>query len=60
MLKNKLMKSINTGVTVETIDEASKRLKGVVKKTPLQFSERLSGLYQARIYFKREDLQDVR
>lgn len=58
--KNKLMKNINPGVTVKTIEEANKRLKGVVKKTPLQFSKRLSKLYKARVYFKREDLQEVR
>lgn len=54
MLKN------NLGVTLETIDDASKKLKGVVKKTPLQFSKRLSKLYKARVYLKREDLQEVR
>ena len=29
-------------------------------KTPLQFNERLSKIYGAKIYFKREDLQEIR
>lgn len=49
-----------TEVTVATIEKASKRLNGVVKKTPLIFSKRLSELYEAKIYIKREDLQEVR
>jgi len=36
------------------------RLDGVVKKTPLEYSERLSKKYKAKIYLKREDLQPVR
>lgn len=47
-------------VSVETIDQAAKNLTGIVKKTPLQFIKRLSEFYQAKIYFKREDLQEVR
>ncbi len=47
-------------VTIQTIDEAAKRLEGVAKKTPLHFNKRLSQLYGAQIYLKREDLQDVR
>lgn len=47
-------------VNVDTIDAASKRLNGVAKNTPLQFSKRLSSLYQATVYLKREDLQEVR
>lgn len=47
-------------ISVRTIKEASKRLKGVAKNTPLQFSKRLSKLYGAKIYLKREDLQEVR
>ncbi len=42
------------------IEEASRRLEGVAKRTPLQFSERLSSLYDANVYIKREDLQKVR
>lgn len=51
---------MKNGVNVDTIDAASKRLNGVAKNTPLQFSKRLSSLYQATVYLKREDLQEVR
>ncbi len=45
---------------IKEIEEASKRLEGVVKRTPLEYSKRLSSLYNADIYLKREDLQEVR
>jgi threonine dehydratase len=47
-------------VTVQNIEEAAERLKGVVKHPPLELSKRLSEQYQATVYFKREDLQEVR
>src|SRR5579859_1307095 len=47
-------------VTIEDINEAAKRLEGVVSQTPLQKSKRLSTLFGANIYIKREDLQEVR
>lgn len=47
-------------VTTQTIDSAAKTLEKVVKKTPLQYNKRLSDLYGAKIYLKREDLQDIR
>jgi len=47
-------------VTVDSIDEASRKLSGVVKTTPLQYCQRLSEKYNSKIYFKREDLQKVR
>lgn len=47
-------------VSLQTIDEAADRLNGIAKNTPLQFSRRLSKLYHAKIYLKREDLQEVR
>lgn len=47
-------------ITVQQIDEAAKRLEGVIVKTPLQKSKRLSKLFGAHIYIKREDLQEVR
>jgi len=47
-------------INIKSIDEAAKNLEGVIKKTPLQFSERLSKIYKAKIYFKREDLQEIR
>jgi threonine dehydratase len=42
------------------IDEAAQRISGVVARSPLQFSERLSEATGASIYLKREDLQAVR
>jgi len=47
-------------VSKKTIDEAAVRIDGNVKHTPLQFSKRLSEKFGAKIYIKREDLQDVR
>jgi threonine dehydratase len=47
-------------VTVQSIENAYARLQGVVEQTPLQYSRRLSELYGASIYLKREDLQAVR
>lgn len=47
-------------VTQKDINEAAQRLEKVVLKTPLQYNKRLSELYGARIYLKREDLQEVR
>jgi threonine dehydratase len=51
---------MDNNVTVETIEEAAKKLEGVVLRTPLWFSKRLSKQYGANIYLKREDLQEVR
>lgn len=42
------------------IDAAVKRISGVVTRTPLQLSERLSAMTGATVYLKREDLQSVR
>ncbi|WP_419179463.1 threonine ammonia-lyase IlvA [Mycolicibacterium iranicum] len=42
------------------IDEAALRISGVVAKTPLQLSDRLSAITGAQVYLKREDLQAVR
>ncbi len=47
-------------VSVETIDQARLNLVAVVRQTPLEFSQRLSEFTGAKIYFKREDLQEVR
>lgn len=47
-------------ITIEQINEAAKRLEGVVLKTPLQYSKRMSEKFGANIYIKREDLQEVR
>ncbi|MBI2022318.1 threonine ammonia-lyase IlvA [Candidatus Daviesbacteria bacterium] len=53
------MNKINT-VTIDTIDQAAKNLEGVVKKTSLEFSKRLSQEFSAKVYIKREDQQEVR
>ncbi|NJC25104.1 threonine ammonia-lyase [Neolewinella antarctica] len=47
-------------ISVEDVTLARQRLRGVVLETPLQRSHRLSELYGAEIYLKREDLQEVR
>ncbi|WP_316792098.1 threonine ammonia-lyase IlvA [Pedobacter frigoris] len=39
---------------------AAERLKGTVKRTPLEYNAGLSEKYNANIYLKREDLQVVR
>jgi threonine dehydratase len=40
--------------------DASQRLKGIVKHTPLEYNAGLSAKYECDIYLKREDLQIVR
>ncbi len=47
-------------ITLKQIEEASERLSSVVARTPLQLSKRLSREYNATVYLKREDLQEVR
>ncbi|MGH3674399.1 MAG: threonine ammonia-lyase IlvA [Mycobacterium sp.] len=42
------------------IDAAAQRISGVVARSPLQVSERLSETTGATVYLKREDLQAVR
>ncbi|WP_099037523.1 threonine ammonia-lyase IlvA [Mycobacterium neglectum] len=42
------------------IDEAAQRISGVVLRSSLQFSERLSEATGANVYLKREDQQAVR
>ena len=37
-----------------------KKIRGIVKKTPLQESLNYSQKYNSKIFFKREDLQDVK
>lgn len=47
-------------VLIKKIEEAAENLEGIVKRTPLDFCSRLSKKYLAKIYLKREDLQEVR
>jgi len=42
------------------VDKASVNLANIISETPLNYSARLSEIYQANIYLKREDLQPVR
>ncbi|MFK8268087.1 threonine ammonia-lyase IlvA [Capnocytophaga cynodegmi] len=45
---------------VQEVQKAMLRIKSVINTTPLSKSVRLSNLFGAEIYFKREDLQQVR
>jgi len=47
-------------VTAEMVEEASRRLDGIVLRTPLEPNTRLSGQAGAEVWLKREDLQTVR
>ncbi len=47
-------------VTFTDIEAAHERLQNVVRQTPLEFCERLSAHFGARVFLKREDLQIVR
>ncbi|MCV7193726.1 threonine ammonia-lyase IlvA [Mycolicibacterium brumae] len=47
-------------ITATDIDAAAARIAGLVTRTPLQVSERLSQLTGAQVYLKREDQQVVR
>ena len=39
---------------------AEKRLKGLIRVTPLEFSKRLSNITNSSILLKREDIQQIR
>lgn len=45
---------------LDNVYKAAKRLRNVVVRTPLAINNNLSGIYDAKISFKREDLQQVR
>lgn len=47
-------------INADAVEEASTRLAGVARRTPLQRSERLSARTGADVWLKREDLQPVR
>ena len=47
-------------ISLEKIYKAQHDIKDVVLHTPLMFMKNFSEQYQANIYFKREDLQQVR
>ena len=45
---------------IQSIQKAKDIVRDVALETPLQFNERLSEQYGAKVYFKREDLQPIR
>ncbi len=45
---------------IKDIEVAAERLKGIIRRTPLEYNQTYSEKYEADIYFKREDLQLVR
>lgn len=47
-------------VSAADVDAAAERLSGRIARSPLTYSERLSALTGARVWLKREDLQQVR
>ncbi|MDO8732014.1 MAG: threonine ammonia-lyase IlvA [Actinomycetota bacterium] len=47
-------------INADAIDEAARRLVGVVTTTPLEHNARLSDATGAEVWLKREDLQTVR
>ncbi len=51
---------MGTKITIDAIEEASRRLNNIVFRSPLQFNKRLSERYNSQIFLKREDLQEVR
>ncbi|MGC7102420.1 threonine ammonia-lyase IlvA [Amycolatopsis lurida] len=55
------MQGVRTAeVSADLVDQAAERLAGVVTRTPLEPSSRLSAQMNARVWLKREDLQTVR
>ena len=52
--------SLPAPATAADIDAAASRIAGVVQRSPLQHSDRLSAICGAEVYLKREDLQTVR
>jgi len=51
--------STHTGYNI-SFQDAARRLRNVVKRTPLMLNHNLSRKYQCNIFLKREDLQIVR
>lgn len=54
------MTTPRTALTAAAVEEAAVRLRGAVRRTPLDRSERLSTEAGASVLLKREDLQQVR
>jgi threonine dehydratase len=54
------MTPIKSPLTAKDVEDAALQIAQVVRHTPLEFSERLSKKYNAKIFLKREDVQPVR
>ena len=46
--------------SLEGVTIAEKRLKGLIRVTPLEFNKRLSNITDSSIFLKREDVQQIR
>ena len=46
--------------TIKSVEAAAEKLKGIISKTPLISNFQYSKKFQSNIFFKREDLQQVR
>ncbi|WP_163700198.1 threonine ammonia-lyase IlvA [Mycolicibacterium sarraceniae] len=51
---------LSAPLSAADIDEAARRISGMVSQSPLQYSDRLSQATGTEVYLKREDLQSVR
>jgi threonine dehydratase len=51
---------MSLSVPASAVDEAARRLQGVIRTTPLERNARLSALAGGDVWVKREDLQPVR
>jgi len=55
-----IVTDFTSALTADGVDRAAEELRHVVRRTPLEFSARLSDEIGARVVLKREDLQAVR
>ncbi|MEY2950598.1 MAG: hypothetical protein RLZZ248_1799 [Bacteroidota bacterium] len=55
-----MVQSIKHLAEIKAVKKAQERLKGVATWTPLSLNHNISAEFQANIYLKREDLQEVR
>lgn len=55
-----MVQSIKHLAEIKAVKKAQERLKGVATWTPLSLNYNISAEFQANIYLKREDLQEVR
>ncbi len=55
-----MVQSIKDLAEIKAVKKAQERLKGVATWTPLSLNHNISAEFQANIYLKREDLQEVR